>query len=668
MLLAKKSKNYKFKKLQTPRTESLELCEKMISTSNLANIYATLLRKYDNNYMITYAASPSYINNVIGPHENAGKIVLFYIEDRSKSKPINFMSPSKLKIGKSPDDLDLTGSPLKDDCEVDAIADMSIDLNLITTNPWKLEEEYHKGIPVEKARSIICCPDFQRGPGVKDAQGSVWFLCSGTDAAKTLLLQYEFAPQQAIRGIISYMGVVPAYNVTTQSLLQQHFALIGGKGSTVKTHIENTYHVKSNISLKCSWSTASLVPSLIDLNTCEVTLTQTYRLSESSSSTEIFINQLRILATIRDDILSYKLAESADISKEPIYRCGIGIEMGELRENINKVMTEISEIDSNSGAERDIEDVIQSAKTRRLSDLTDKLWDILKRCSSYKDLKMAFNILFQCAARCNIVNTPTNKNRLAEIITEVANRRLAIPCLSGSEPLELLLEIGLEKLYKDYEYIFVESKICSANDLKNKGVAQENKENSTAVPNVRKSLRNAVLQDTAAMRKTLLHNDVKSSLNNIKNDVVGFKNSNFDEHETAKTLSKLLQIHCTLEHLLMIHIHLNISSVYYEVCDQLLRKPPRIIDSISDSLVDEMEIQLSAHYIREHLEGKDPHSRRITMKSKNKLREVKSTFYFNMENIFPPNISECFGAEDKEYSKENVYYSWLYRKITTIKT
>lgn len=197
--------------------------------------------------------------------------------------------------------------------------------------------------------------------------------------------------------------------------------------------------------------------------------------------------------------------------------------------------------------------------------------------------------------------------------------------------------------------------------------AQENKENSSAVPNVRKSLRNAVLQDSAAMRKTLLHNDVKSNVNTMKNDVIGFKISNFDENETAKTLSKLLQIHCTLEHLLMIHIHLNISSVYYEVCDQLLRKPPRIIDSINDSLVDEMEIQLSAHYIREHLEGKDPHSRRITMKSKNKLREVKSTFYYNMENIFPPNISECFGAEDKEYSKENVYYSWLYRKITTIK-
>lgn len=47
----------------------------------------------------------------------------------------------------------------------------------------------------------------------------------------------------------------------------------------------------------------------------------------------------------------------------------------------------------------------------------------------------------------------------------MSERRLAIPCLTGSEPLELLLEIGLEKLTKDYEYIFSESKICSVDDL-----------------------------------------------------------------------------------------------------------------------------------------------------------------------------------------------------------
>lgn len=201
----------------------------------------------------------------------------------------------------------------------------------------------------------------------------------------------------------------------------------------------------------------------------------------------------------------------------------------------------------------------------------------------------------------------------------------------------------------------------------NFSLAHDNKENAAIVPNVRKSLRNAVVQDSATVRKTLLHNDVRNTEIAMKNDEIGFKNSNFDEHESAKALSKLLQIHCTLEHLLMIHINLNISGVYYEVCDQLLRKAPRIVDSINDTLVDEMEIQISSHYIRQHLEGKDPHSRRITMKSGNKLREVKSIFFFNTENIFPPNISECFTVEDKEFNKENIYYNWLYRKITTTK-
>lgn len=176
------------------------------------------------------------------------------------------------------------------------------------------------------------------------------------------------------------------------------------------------------------------------------------------------------------------------------------------------------------------------------------------------------------------------------------------------------------------------------------------------------------MQDTASMRKTLLNIDSKSGGDKIQNDVIGFKNSNFNELETAKTLAKLLQIHCTLEHLLLIHNHLNLSSVYYQVCNQLLRKAPRIVDRISDSLTDEMEIQLSAHYVREHLEGKDPHSRRIIMKSRNESREVKSTFYFNMENICPPNISECFSVDEKEYNKENIYYNWLYRKISTVKS
>lgn len=55
---------------------------------------------------------------------------------------------------------------------------------------------------------------------------------------------------------------------------------------------------------------------------------------------------------------------------------------------------------------------------------------------------------------------------MSELIRDVSQHRIAIPHLNGTEPLELLLEIGLDKLMRDYEYIFAESKLCSSNDLR----------------------------------------------------------------------------------------------------------------------------------------------------------------------------------------------------------
>lgn len=222
----------------------------------------------------------------------------------------------------SNDVLDLTGSPLKDDCEVDAIGDIFSDLDLITVNSWKPEEEYHKGISADKARAIISSEDFQNSALVADANGSVWFLCSNGDFHKTLLLQYEFDRNHCSRGIINYRGVLASHAITTKSLLQYHYALVG-KDARVETQIENIYNIKSNISIKCSWSTASATPSLIELRTCDVVLKQTFCIGNSASSTEDLINQIRLLMAIRDEIISYKQSENLDVAKEPSYSCGM---------------------------------------------------------------------------------------------------------------------------------------------------------------------------------------------------------------------------------------------------------------------------------------------------------------------------------------------------------
>lgn len=644
-------------------------------STHLANAYAFLLRAYGESYTLIYSEPPSYLSKIVGQDKCGGKVVFIYQEDRSKTDHI-YASPTKLLMVKDDADkrdMDLTGSPLKDDCVVEAIEDMSLNIKIDEGNTWKMEEECQKGISIEKARYIMCKEDFQFVD--RDAKGSIWILCNGADVDRTLLSQYEFSPSYFSRGIITYSGVIHVDEVNAQSIMRQHLSL-KSRTSTgqVETYIENIYQIKSNISVRCCWSSTAALPSLIDLTSCEVTLRQTFRLEACNELTEDLMNQLRILTVIKNDIISYKNLDNCDAegrSEALVYRCGCGIDIGELRESINRAVTEMAglhEMDSaESGNECDIESVVQRIKIRRLTDLTDKLWEILKRCSSYKDLKMAFTLLFKCAAHCNIVNTPTNKNRLAEIITEVANKRLAIPCLTGTEPLELLLEIGLEKLYRDYELIFDESKICSPNDLKHKSLFDSpHNDEKGAMPNVRKSLRNAVRPDPVAMRKTLLHNKAKGDNKFDHDETVGFKNSSFDEIEVSERLAKLLQVHCALEHLLMIHVNLNLTNVYSEVCEQLLSKPLRFLDNIDENLVDEIEISLSAHDVREHLESKVPQMRRISMRSENKFREVKSTFYYNMNNICPPAVSEYFQSEDKEASKEITYYSWMYHKIKTL--
>ncbi|KAH8406447.1 hypothetical protein KR215_000917 [Drosophila sulfurigaster] len=647
--------------------------------SNLANIYAELLRRYGDHYTITYSAPPSYLIRLIGAHEAAGKMIYVYNENRKGGTTIS-TTPTKLLMQSERErrpnngvDLDLTGSPLKDDCVVDAIGDLSLaDLNIVNRNPWRQDEEYHRGQPVDKARAIICSEHFQQAG---DGQGSVWFLCDGSDHNQTMLLQYEFNPKHFSRGIVSYAGVLPSYMITSQSLVRQH-----GMAGALETFIENCYQVNPSMTLRFNWSTTAALPLLVDLSAGNLVLNQTFRVSDCGPLTDDFMNQLRILIYIREDILNYHSDEKAGRMRDPVYRCGSGIDMDELRESINKTMTEVSgftDVFTDGHAENDIEEVVQQAKLRRVTDLTDKLWELLKCCTSYKDLKIAFNMLFQCAVRCNIVNMPTNKNRLAEIISNLANSRLAMPCLSGAEPLELLLEIGLEKVYKDYEFIFTESKICSSSLLKGSTTAAAETDAGNELPKLRKSLHNAVRGDTApngagagGMRKTLLHHsaDSKQAPGKFQNgDDGGFKNSTFDEKDSLMSISKLFQIHCTLEHILMIHINLNLPNVYADVCTQLLNKSPRQLECIDDQVSDVVDIQLSAHYVREHLDGKDPHSRHITMKSSNKFRELTTTFYFNLENICPPDLVQCFQSDDKEMVKERTYHSWLYRKIRTLK-
>lgn len=78
----------------------------------------------------------------------------------------------------------------------------------------------------------------------------------------------------------------------------------------------------------------------------------------------------------------------------------------EVKQQIFKCFTDIPQEyiqNDEDDVNTDVETIIEKAKFRESDELTDQLWEVLKGCSSYTDLKLAFEYVFSCALKYNIV-------------------------------------------------------------------------------------------------------------------------------------------------------------------------------------------------------------------------------------------------------------------------
>lgn len=81
-------------------------------------------------------------------------------------------------------------------------------------------------------------------------------------------------------------------------------------------------------------------------------------------------------------------------------------ELIEVKQRIFKCFTDMPQEyvqNDEDDVNTDIETIIEKAKFRDSDELTDQLWEVLKACSSYADLKLAFEYVFNCAVKYNIV-------------------------------------------------------------------------------------------------------------------------------------------------------------------------------------------------------------------------------------------------------------------------
>ena len=535
--------------------------------------------------------------------------------------------------------LNLTGSPLKDDEDINELLRTSIVTQVFFAKPWNNVEETYTPIDISLAREIIMNLSAQNFP--KESCGTIFILCLDEVAPvnnATFLLSYTIKAGQNIRSLGNYHGIVKQEDKSIESLMKRHFLI--APNTRLNSQMESFFEITPDVSLKFVNNMTGQTPSINHIDaSSEVVLYQKLAVGKSHVLCEDFWIQIQLLNMIKLDILNFKNASHDGTFIDPAYNYGSSdMTFENLQEKVNGILSEVIVIkEENDGiVDTGLESVIKRVRHRTLTEISDQLWDILKFTSSYTDLKKILTFIFQIVSRSNIVNIPINNNRLSELIRELSQQRLAIPHLIGTEPLELLLEIGIEKLFKDYEFILNESRICKLSDMKfDAGSSQGKSDNHL---NVRKSLSAAAvdLNQSAKIRKTLLKTAGGCETNDDED--IGIRNSRFVEREAESNISKLAQYHLVLEHLLLIQNNLNLDNDYTAIIKKLFEKPLVPFEDLQK--FDKFEISINDKKVIQLVDNLIPNAQKFTLQSENKFKDVTSVFYFNIEQIVPSLVQK----------------------------
>lgn len=228
--------------------------------------------------------------------------------------------------------LDVTGTPLEDNCDITVISDWSVIKKYAEVHPWTDDEEQCAAIAEDLATKIV--NDINVGVGSKCKNASMFALCDGSNGDHQFLLYTEYDKDWSWRGVgkftvlllplrtfrlsrnsVSFwQGLIPFKEINLTALMKKHLSMMMNCNEA-STKIESFYNIKSNQTIKCAWETASLTPTLKCNKNANVVLSQSIPIGDFDSCIEEYWRQLEILEGIKHDIERYKMTQShADLA------------------------------------------------------------------------------------------------------------------------------------------------------------------------------------------------------------------------------------------------------------------------------------------------------------------------------------------------------------------
>lgn len=114
-----------------------------------------------------------------------------------------------------------------------------------------------------------------------------------------------------------------------------------------------------------------------------------------------------------------------------------------------------------------LDDIVHAAGERGDTDITDQLWSVLICCTNYGSLVDCLHAFVSEIGfkAINVYIEKSNKCLMAELLRAIMVGTVTIPTFTGTQAIEILIELGIEKLRKDYLHIYNLVPISDANEL-----------------------------------------------------------------------------------------------------------------------------------------------------------------------------------------------------------
>lgn len=393
-----------------------------------------------------------------------------------------YNKPEENTIGNNNDESEWTGCPLE--------ASFSLTLNeatLETTantiiSPKIVQKKTFSSVPVKIARLYLSLYNIYLSKNSIKETLPLWIPCDGKDPNCTVWMGVHFEEGKHSRIIMNCSGPSKVEKLPNLDIIKQN-NLLGFSNLTTQLSVDafasyiipdlksmfdessdtqNLENLKdSSVVLQCSWNNVSHILEQPNCNAkCNLLINITSETGKNSAY--LISSDLELIKNLSLGVECGEITWPAKSDRD------VAVEIKNLMESL-KYSSLRKKFECNVNITNEFNDFqIDSAVLgiRQDQDFTDELWNVLKRCSSYQELKISLmNVI-------NVLKTGEIKpiifrNNTTKIAKMSVSKQDNIEpmMLEGRSLLNLLLEIGMEKLRRDFMYTFVQHELATQDQV-----------------------------------------------------------------------------------------------------------------------------------------------------------------------------------------------------------